>query len=94
MKIRFIKLIFIYRKIIPAIFYDLINFENLKMDKSMLPLLTSTWSSNETLNVLLTATKSLNYSETYIKLVRIFVYFIEINLFKKKIQTLVIVIFN
>lgn len=47
------------------------------MDKSILPLLTSTWSSSETRNTLLTATKNLNYSEAFIRIVSVYICFIE-----------------
>jgi len=54
---------------VPVIFHNLINFEILKMDKSILPMFTTTWSSSEALPIMLNIMKCFDYSETFIKTV-------------------------
>lgn len=54
---------------IPVIFQSLVNFEILKMDKLILPMFTTTWSSAESMDIMSVITKHFDYSETFIKMV-------------------------
>lgn len=58
------------RQIVPDVFYNLINFELMKMDKLLIPLLnTIKWSSTGATNIMHDVMKNFNYSEAFIKTV-------------------------
>lgn len=66
---------------VPDVFYNLINFELMKMDKLLIPLLnTVKWSSTGATNIMNDVMKNFNYSEAFIKTVcvdlPIYVYYI------------------
>lgn len=55
---------------VPDVFYNLINFEFMKMDKLLIPLLnTVKWSSTGATNIMNDVMKKFNFSETFIKTV-------------------------
>lgn len=56
---------------VPNIFHNLLNFEILKMDKIIIPMLTTTtWSSNGAMDIMLNVSKNFDYSERFIKTVK------------------------
>lgn len=55
---------------VPNIFQKLVKFEILKMDKIIIPMLTSTtWSSSGAMDLMLKISKNFDYSERFMKTV-------------------------
>lgn len=55
---------------VPNLYRNLLNFEIMKMDKSMLPMLDSTtWSSSGAMDVMSNVMTNFNYSERFIRTV-------------------------
>lgn len=55
---------------VPNLYRNLMNFEIMKMDKLMLPMLdTITWSSSGAMDVMSKVMMNFNYSETFIRTV-------------------------
>lgn len=60
----------VYRQMVPDVFYNLINFELMKMDKLLIPLLnTVKWSSSGAMKTMHEVMYNFNYSEAFIKMV-------------------------
>jgi len=65
-----IKAVHVYRQMVPDVFYNLINFELMKMDKLLIPLLnTIKWSSSGAMKTMHGVMYNFNYSEAFIKMV-------------------------
>lgn len=64
-----------YRQMVPNIFQKLVKFEILKMDKIIIPMLTTTmWSSSGAMDLMLRISKNFDYSERFMKTVK-YIYF-------------------
>jgi len=69
---------------VPDVFYNLINFELMKVDKLLIPLLnTIKWSSTGATNIMHDVMKNFNYSEAFIKTVCVDLSFYNIYIYFK-----------